>query len=714
MTMKKLFYIIFSLLLAACDDEINTSPAPEAGMVLTFEAIVIEQPQSRGQVLNVNDNNVTHDFKAGDSFGLFIIDGTGDFVELIDGKNAKNIKLTTPDGKAWNLNSDIKEVVHKLGYHYVAYFPYSEAFNDCTSTADIQSLLTAPDVDQSTQEATDWMYTDITSPKANAVTTLKFLHRYAKIDIYNSFTQDHSNSWATAYQYTKTVDDSKVEHYRYIVDATAPQALTVNGKYSIGDKLTGIKEFTYDCGDITIENGRHAIIYTYRMDERCAVDLGLPSGVLWSPINLGTETSTYMDPAAIASLGNVLGLRLAWGELYEKDTYSYATYINDPYLDTGTSVLPLDISGSVYDPARQYWGGHWALPTSTDIQELIDNTDVVSTETVFSDELGKNINKITLRSKINGKEITFLSNGYCNNSTVSQTDYLYYMSASRGGYAYCGILNNNPSMRVTTNYRYIGYSIRPVLKDLYIYTNTDKKGIVVKHIDDLAVDLGITKTVTEDIGGVPTEVTYKLLWSPFNYGAETRVDLQSYNRAPIDEDAFIDKCYNSPGMRLAWGYTEETTYFNTTEYESGPLVAKYNFFNTSSTPLDTRDLQPEDDIVQLNWPSGWNIPTAMDLKLLSDNTTITKVTVDGRSWFKLTASNGKYILVPPTEFIDDKDNTEKWGSAAYLQSSTAGLYSSKKHTVYALNLSGTSANLLSTAGRPTGLMIRPVKYIRVE
>ena len=104
----------------------------------------------------------------------------------------------------------------------------------------------------------------------------------------------------------------------------------------------------------------------------------------------------------------------------------------------------------------------------------------------------------------------------------------------------------------------------------------------------------------------------------------------------------------------------------------------------------------------------------MDLKLLSDNTTITKVTVDKRSWFKMTADNGKYILVPPTEFIDDTKNTEKWGSSAYLQSSTAGLYSSKKHTVYAMSLSGTSASLLSTAGRPTGLMIRPVKYVRVE
>ena len=41
------------------------------------------------------------------------------------------------EGKAWNLESDIKEVVHKLGYKYVAYYPYSEAFNNCTIVPNI-------------------------------------------------------------------------------------------------------------------------------------------------------------------------------------------------------------------------------------------------------------------------------------------------------------------------------------------------------------------------------------------------------------------------------------------------------------------------------------------------------------------------------------------------------------------------------------------------
>ena len=147
----------------ACSDDLYlSSDSPAVGQAMKFEVTVIDQPQTRGKVLDVNDNYVTRDFKAGDSFGMFIIDDNNQFVSTIDRKNAKNLKLTTPDGKAWNLNSDLKDVVHKLGYKYVAYYPYSSEFDNCSSIADIQAKLTAPADDQSDQAAIDWMYTERT------------------------------------------------------------------------------------------------------------------------------------------------------------------------------------------------------------------------------------------------------------------------------------------------------------------------------------------------------------------------------------------------------------------------------------------------------------------------------------------------------------------------------------------------------------------------
>ena len=716
--MKKLIYIIIGIILTACSDDIYTSSESSAeGHAMRFEVTVIDQPQTRGEVIDVTDNEITRDFKKGDSFGLFIIDGSGAFVTQIDGKNAKNLKLTTPDGKAWNLESDIKEVVHKLGYKYVAYFPYSEAFNNCASTADIQNRLTAPADDQSAQAATDWMYTEPTDPQTNAVTTLVFKHKYAKIDIYHSFTQDHQGEWTSMYKFTKTVDDNKVEHYRYILNSPSLQTLSINGKYTIGDKYTGIKEFSYNCPDIKVENGRHAIVYTYRMDERCAIDLGLPSGVKWSPINLGVESSncmadTYMDASEIAAVINKLGKRLAWGELFEKDSYSDRSYI-----DGSWNIMPSDITETVYDAAKQLWGGHWSMPSAADINELIANTEEVSRETIHSDEIDRDINKITLRSKINGKEITFLTNGFMNGSSIVNPAYLYYMSASRTSYAgnYTSLYSPTETNSI---YRPYGCCIRPVLKELYIYPDDKKKDIIVRHIDALAVDLGITKTVTEN----GEQVTYKLLWSPFNYGVESKVDLKTYNGAPINEDYYISLCTKNLGMRLPWGYLEEPDRFSTKGYADGSLTKKYDYDNTSSTDKDTRDLKAEDDIVRVNWPAGWCIPTANDFDLLCQNITVTNESIDGHTWFRLTSkSNGNSILIPGTGYIDDNANTEKWTSDTYLQSSTIGTSSSsvsgttnKKRTIYALNISGTTAKVVSTAGRPTGLMIRPVKYVRVQ
>lgn len=716
--MKKLIYIIIGIILTACSDDIYTSSESLAeGHAMRFEVTVIDQPQTRGEVIDVTDNEITRDFKKGDSFGLFIIDGEGNFVTLIDGKNAKNLKLTTPDGKAWNLESDIKEVVHKLGYKYVAYYPYSADFNNCASPADIQNRLTAPASDQSAQAAIDWMYTEPTDPQTNAVTTLVFKHKYAKIDIYHSFTQDHQGEWTSAYNYTKTVDDNKVEHYRYILNATTAQTLSINGTYTIGDKYTGIKEFSYNCPDVEVVNGRHAIVYTYRMDERCAIDLGLPSGVRWSPINLGVESSdcmadTYMSDSDIAAAINKLGKRLAWGELFEKDSYTLGTYI-----DGSWSIMPSDITETVYDAARQLWGGHWSMPSAADINELIDNTEEVSRENIHSDEIDKDINKITLRSKINGKEITFLTNGFMNGSSIVNPAYLYYMSASRTSYAGNYTSLNSPTQPPTI-YRPYGCCIRPVLKELFIYPYAAKKDIILSHIDDLAVDLGITKAVTEN----GEQVNYKLLWSPFNYGVESKVDLKTYNGVPIDENNYISLCTKNLGMRLPWGYLEEPDRFSTKGYADGPLTAKYNYDNTNDTDKDTRDLMAEDDIVRVNWPAGWCIPTAKDFELLCQNITVTNESIDGHTWFRLTSkSNGNSILIPGTGFIDDNPNTEKWISETYLQSSTIGTTSSsvsgttnRKRTIYALNISGTTAKVVSTAGRPTGLMIRPVKYVRVK
>ena len=88
------------------------------------------------------------------------------------------------------------------------------------------------------------------------------------------------------------------------------------------------------------------------------VDLGLPSGTRWATCNVGASTPT--------AYGNYY----AWGETTTKSSYSSDNYT---YSDNPTT-LP-----SNRDAATANWGSGWRMPTSTEMQELIDNCTVTWT-----------------------------------------------------------------------------------------------------------------------------------------------------------------------------------------------------------------------------------------------------------------------------------------------------------------------------------------------
>ena len=169
-------------------------------------------------------------------------------------------------------------------------------------------------------------------------------------------------------------------------------------------------------------------------------------------------------------------------------------------------------------------------------------------------------------------------------------------------------------------------------------------------------------------------------------------------------------------MRLAWGYLEETETFYKNDYFNSDVYKKdvYKKYNTDLNK-DDRNLLAEDDIVQVNWPKGWYIPTANDLELLYKNTTRTNVTEGATTFVKL-SGKGEFadnsILIPLTGYKDD-DKVNSTGTA-YLQSCTIGVAGSEYNTQYALQINSSGGSILKTAGRRTGLMIRPVKYVRVQ
>ena len=104
------------------------------------------------------------------------------------------------------------------------------------------------------------------------------------------------------------------------------------------------------------------------------VDLGLPSGTLWATCNVGAVTAEEY------------GDYFAWGETQPKKRYSWGTYKwcnkeknkltkycdktsygNNGFADNLTTLESCD------DAATANLGNGWRTPSSTEIQELIDN-----------------------------------------------------------------------------------------------------------------------------------------------------------------------------------------------------------------------------------------------------------------------------------------------------------------------------------------------------
>lgn len=94
-------------------------------------------------------------------------------------------------------------------------------------------------------------------------------------------------------------------------------------------------------------------------DSSQAVDLGLPSGTLWAPWNVGAANEAEA------------GAFFAWGETTPaKQCYDWKTYAHGAKPakynseDNATRLSPAD------DAATANWGPQWRMPTTTQLEEL--------------------------------------------------------------------------------------------------------------------------------------------------------------------------------------------------------------------------------------------------------------------------------------------------------------------------------------------------------
>ena len=148
------------------------------------------------------------------------------------------------------------------------------------------------------------------------------------------------------------------------------------------------------------------------------VDLGLPSGLKWAKCNVGAEKETDY------------GYYFQWGDIEDKSnadcSWESYKYCNGSF-DTLTKYNIFPLFGekpddktkldSEDDTATQIMGGDWRMPTQTEIQELLENTENEWVE----DFNGSGVNGRKFSSKINGNSIFIPAAGYCSGGIWSSS-----------------------------------------------------------------------------------------------------------------------------------------------------------------------------------------------------------------------------------------------------------------------------------------------------
>ena len=181
-----------------------------------------------------------------------------------------------------------------------------------------------------------------------------------------------------------------------------------------------------------------------------AVDLALPSGLLWCEHNVGAATP-YED-----------GLYFSWGNVTGHtgdDGYDFGTDNEGPYAQTPGAALAGNIpANNTYDAARHNMGAPWRMPTVGEFQELNANCD-----SEWTDEDGVAGRRFT--SRINGNSIFFPASGHRSGAGLyNRGSRGHYWSASLGSSAGgCNLYFSSEGVNPTgAGDRFYGFSVRAV------------------------------------------------------------------------------------------------------------------------------------------------------------------------------------------------------------------------------------------------------------
>ncbi|MBR4312833.1 MAG: hypothetical protein IKT86_05790, partial [Bacteroidaceae bacterium] len=466
-----------------------------------------------------------------------------------------------------------------------------------------------------------------------------------------------------------------------------------------------------------------------------AVDLGL--SVKWASFNVGaTSPEQYGD-------------YFAWGETGEKWYYvestsdTYGLYFSElqsqGFIDTNGNLT------SSKDAATVNWGSDWRMPTSTEMQELINNC-----RWEWTTRYGVYGYKIT---GPNGNSIFLPASGYYYSSSLYSAGSLgLYWSATPDSYSSSAynLYFNSSSVFEDCDIRYYGRTVRPV------YSEASQPVVTIETGEATDVT-AYGATLSGTVSGTDEYVT-----CGFIYGTSSDLSLNDYREETSANGTYsVSISYLQPSTTYYYRayvyvdgeYKYGETYSFTTEQESGTgeyeavdlglsvkwasfnvgatspeqygdyfawgeTVTKESYYSTNSVTygLSTSELESQGiidangnltaayDAATANWGSEWRMPTLDEMEELVDGCTWEWTTQNGVNGYKVKSrTNGNSIFLPTAGC---RNVTSLYGAGSYGNYLSATPYSNS-YRAYDLYFYSSYYDRGSYY-RDYGLTVRPV------
>ena len=208
------------------------------------------------------------------------------------------------------------------------------------------------------------------------------------------------------------------------------------------------------------------------------VDLELPSGTLWATCNVGASKPS--DPGLYFQWGDTIGY--AEDQVGEDKQFTWDDYKFGNGVDTDFSkyIIKGDKLELADDAASANMEGDWHIPTSEQIQELIDNT--ISKRTKLDSVSG-----MKFTSKKDASKFIFIpAAGYAWNGSVHdnrESGYIWssMLDMNNVNYGQCLDFDLVLGLEYANLYydiRYSGFSVRGVIDSKQDKTTMDKHNLV--------------------------------------------------------------------------------------------------------------------------------------------------------------------------------------------------------------------------------------------